>query len=144
MKVVEELGVARVAPDEVTCVGLEEVFKREDALGFGEIGGRFGDNIVESVFGGAAGVIADLLQQRRDKIEGLLYAGELVEQLHHAVVILQGMHADPREAVFAGGEVLIERLMHVPQKAESQYGHTASILSGEKIFCGMGGGRCAR
>ena len=44
-------------------------------------------------------VVLNLRDQRRDKIEGLVNVGKLVQQFDHAVVVFEGMQAAPR----AGG-----------------------------------------
>ena len=43
---------------------------------------------------------------------------EILEDLDHAVVILEGVHARPGQLIFPGYQIFIERLMHVPEDAE--------------------------
>src|SRR6266850_978860 len=54
---------------------------------------------------------------------------EFIQQFHHAVIILECMHAHPGQTVLAGHQVLVEGLMHMPQKYEADFSHEL-ILNG--------------
>ena len=60
----------------------------------------------------------DLHDERRHEVERDADAGELLEQGHHAPVVLDGVQPDPRQDVLAGGEILVIRLVHVPQQRQ--------------------------
>ena len=54
-------------------------------------------------------------------------ARELLEQRHHAVVVLERVQPHPRQDVLARHEVLVVRLVHVPEERDA--GHGASLVS---------------
>src|SRR5207248_568887 len=68
-------------------------------------------------------VVLNLRDQRRHKIEVLVNVGKLIQQLHHAVIVFQCMEAYPGQAVFAGHQILVERLVLMPEKDKTQGGH---------------------
>jgi hypothetical protein len=41
--------------------------------------------------------------------------GKLLQQSDHAVVVLEGVHTHPRQAVLTGDQIFVKRLMLVPQ-----------------------------
>ena len=59
---------------------------------------------------------------------------ELVQQLHHAVIILERVQPHPRQAVFSGDQVLIERLMLMPEHNYAQDGHQRRDLSTKHVM----------
>ena len=63
----------------------------------------------------------ELHEQRRHEVECDLHAGKLTEQRHHPVVVLDRVQADPREDVLSRYEVLIERLVHVPEDGDASH-----------------------
>jgi hypothetical protein len=65
--------------------------------------------------------LVELHEQRRHEVERDLDRRKLAEQGDHAEVILQRMHPDPRQDVFARYEVLVERLVHVPQNRHTRH-----------------------
>jgi hypothetical protein len=81
------------------------------------------------VMGFAAGVLVHLRHHGRHQVEGLSHIGEFAQDLDHAVVILEGVQTGPWQLVLAGGEILIERLVHVPEEAEINARHG---LAGER------------
>ena len=87
-----------------------------------ELGGRLQAQLEEPVAGAVGGERLELHQQRRHQVEGHLDAGKLAQQRHHPVVVLQRVQPDPRQDVLARDEVLVVRLVHVPQ--EGDVGHT--------------------
>jgi FMN phosphatase YigB (HAD superfamily) len=52
-----------------------------------------------------------------------MHLRELVQQLHHPVVVFQGMEARPGQAILPRHQVFVERLVLVPQDDYSQLGH---------------------
>src|SRR5215831_1396155 len=65
---------------------------------------------------------------------------ELLEDLHHAVVVLERVHASPGQVVVSRDQVFVEGLMHVPQEAEMNTGHRekpsiAQITPRRSLLC---------
>src|SRR6267378_2514146 len=120
-----------------TVGGLKEILEHPVALGLRE---RFGGRLrpaEERVGSRAGGVFLDLFHHRRDQVEGLMYRWKLAQELHHAVIILECVKARPRQLVFAGKQVLIDRLVHVPDEAEIDLGHQRDRE--KKLRVGTGG-----
>ena len=74
----------------------------------------------------------DLDEQRWTEIERHPDLRELLEDCHHAAVVLQRVHAHPRQDVLAGREVLVERLVHVPQQGESNHWVARAIMGSRR------------
>ena len=66
----------------------------------------------------------ELNQQRGHQVECELHVRELAQQRDHPVVVLERVQPHPREDVLACGEILVVRLMHVPEKRD--VGHVVS------------------
>src|SRR5690349_7527429 len=49
--------------------------------------------------------------------------GELIEQLHHSVVVFEGVQTHPGETVLCGDQIFVERLMLVPKQNDTQNRH---------------------
>ena len=73
----------------------------------------------------------ELDEKRRNQVERDLDRGMLPQDRHHAPVVFDGVHPDPRQHVLAGEQVLIERLVHVPQDRDA--GHNGIIACGFSI-----------
>ncbi len=108
-------------------VRVEEVLEHEAALVIIQRIRRLGSQGEERVHGGAFHVIAELVDERRHHVEGLMDARKLLQQLHHAVVVFEPVHADPGQAVVAGHQVLVVRLMHMPKKDDPDHRHLFSV-----------------
>jgi hypothetical protein len=63
----------------------------------------------------------NLHQQRWHQVEGNAHAREFAQQRHHAPVILGCVQPHPRQHVLARREILVVRLVHVPQDGESSH-----------------------
>ncbi len=63
----------------------------------------------------------ELHQQRRHQVEGDPHAGKLPQQRGHAVVVLERVKPGPREDVLVGDEILVIRLVHVPQEGDASH-----------------------
>ena len=118
-----QLAVARVAVDHALRIGVEGMLQQEGALRVGQVLGRLEGRLEERVHGLARGVLRHLRHHRRHQVEGLPDFRKLLQNPRHAVVILEGVHARPRQLVLAGSQVLVEGLVHVPQKAQMNAGH---------------------
>ena len=101
--------------------------QNEGAVGIGKALGRFESGVEEWVGGLSGCVFGHLHQHRRHQIKCLMDSGKLFENARHAVVVLEGMHARPWKLVFAGDQVLIKRLVHVPEKAQVDLGHLTLV-----------------
>src|SRR5205823_14320605 len=72
-------------------------------------------------------VFLELNAQGGNHVESRVKLRKLAQRLGHAVVILEGMKARPREHVAAGFWVAILRLMHVPQHNQMNAIHSAGV-----------------
>ena len=111
---VEQFAVARVAVDHVRRIGIERMLQEVLALVLGQVLGRLEREIEKRVARLPGRVLFHLRHHGRHEVEGLLHFGEIFQNAHHAVVVLEGVHARPGKLVFAGSKVFIKRLMHVP------------------------------
>ena len=68
-------------------------------------------------------IILNLHHQRRHQIEVLMNVRKLVQQLHHAVIVFERVQPHPGQAIFAGDQILVERLVLVPEKDDAQGRH---------------------
>ena len=87
--------------------------RRSDGV---RLGRRLRHQIKKWIVRVARDVILNLGHQRRNKVEVLMDLGKLVQQLHHSVVVLEGVQPDPGKAILAGDHVFVERLVHVPEQ----------------------------
>ncbi len=119
----EEFAVARIAVDHVRGIGIERVLQEQLALLFGQMLGGFEGEGEERVARLAGCILFHLRHHGGHQVERLLHLGEIFEDVHHAVVVFERVHARPGELVLAGSEVFIKRLMHVPQEAQVNLRH---------------------
>jgi len=89
----------------------------------GQVLGWLGRNFEKRILRRPRHIILNLRDERRHQIEVLVDVGKLIQQLHHAVVILERVQAHPRQAIFTGHQILVERLVLVPEKNQTQGGH---------------------
>src|SRR5437763_1629925 len=82
-----QFAVARVAADHVDWVRLREILQGKAALVRGKVFGWFGCNVEKRIARSSADVVLNLRDQAGYKIEILVDIGELVEKLHHSVII---------------------------------------------------------
>src|ERR1700690_503735 len=71
-KVVPQLPVPGISPDQICRIGLEEILQGKPTLVRSEIPGGFGGNLEKRVSRHAGHVVLDLRDQRRDEIESLM------------------------------------------------------------------------
>ena len=108
---------------------MEEVFDTERALVGRQLFRRLQSEIEVPIARLLARECFELHQERGHQIERDPDPGKLTQQRHHAPVVLQGMQPDPREDVLPREQVLVERLMHVPQDGDARHnGSTVRIL----------------
>ncbi len=53
--------------------------------------------------------------------------GKLVQQLDHPVIVFEGVQPHPGQTVLSRDQILVERLMLVPQDNHAQDGHLARL-----------------
>src|SRR5262249_38918755 len=75
-------------------------------------------------------VILDLRQHGGDEVESLLDFGKVFQDSHHARVVLKRVQTGPGELIFAGPQILVERLVHVPEETERSHGSAKKHLTG--------------
>jgi hypothetical protein len=103
---VEELAVARIAIDHALRIGIEGMAQQESAVGVGEAFGGLESQPAETDRGFAGSVLGHLRHHGRHQVEGLADFGEFLQHAHHAVVVLERVHARPGQLVFAGARSL--------------------------------------
>ena len=94
-----------------------------------EFGRRLQPDLEMTVAGPVLGERLDLPDQRGHQVERDADARELLEHGDHAPVVLDGVQPDPRQDVLAGGEILVIRLVHVPQQRQLHH-HSCPASSG--------------
>jgi len=80
----------------VYWVGLKKILQGKVTLGSREIFRRLCGHVEKRVTRRTADIILNLRDQRRNQVKGLMDVGELVQQLDHPVIVLQGMQTHPR------------------------------------------------
>ena len=124
-------------------IGLEKILQRETPLPGSKIVRRFRRHVQKRIPRGPAHVVLNLGDQRRNKIEGLMDVGKLVQQFDHSVVVFERMQAHPGQAVLAGDQILVKRLVLMPENHDAQDGHEGEISRFEASSL-AGGQRLAR
>src|SRR5207237_10412631 len=69
----------------------------------------------------------ELPSESRNQIERGMKFGKLAKRLRHAVVVLEGVQARPRQNITARFRVLVLRLMHVPQHNQMDAVHSEGV-----------------
>jgi hypothetical protein len=83
----------------------------------------------------AGATVAEGLQlhdQGRHQVERGPDARERLQHVHHAAIVLERVHTNPRQDVLARREVLVERLVHVPQQGESNHRVARAIMGSRR------------
>ena len=75
----------------------------------------------------SASVLFELPSESRNQIERGMKFGKLAKRLRHAVVVLEGVQARPRQNITARFRVLVLRLMHVPQHNQMDAVHSEGV-----------------
>ena len=139
-KPLEQLAVTRIAPDHILRIGLKEILQGEAPLIERQIFRRLRSHPQKRILRRPVGIVLNLHHQRRHKIEILVDVGKLVQQFDHAVVVLEGVQTGPGQTIFAGDQILVERLVLVPQKNDAESRHEwrgqSSMGDSEGTDCG--------
>ena len=124
-----QFPISRIAANQIRRVRLKKILQGELPLFLGQILCRFCRNLQKRILRRPCHIILNLGNQRWNKIEVLVNVREFVEQLHHAVIIFEGVHTHPRQAVLASHQILVKRLMLMPEKNQTQGGHWQKFQS---------------
>ena len=117
----EQFGVARKRIDHARPMRVEELLDTEHAFLVGEPIGRLEPDLEMAIAGIIARKRLDLHEQRGNQIEGQPDGGELLQERHHAPVVLGGVQTDPRQNMLTCDQVLIKGLMHVPEEGDARH-----------------------
>ncbi len=118
-----QLAIPRITPDDIRGIRLKQILQREPPFRLRQVLRGLRHHLQKRILRLARNVFLNLRDQRRHQIERLVHLWELVQQFHHSVVILQRMQPRPGQAILPRHQVLIERLVLVPQNYDSQLGH---------------------
>ena len=111
----KQVCIAGVRVDHPRPVRVEEVLDRKRALVLGECLRGLQPDFEVAISSLRARERLELHEHRRHEVEGDLHGRELPKERHHPVIVLQPMETDPRQDVLSGHQILVERLMHVPE-----------------------------
>ena len=120
--------IAGIASDQVHWISLKEILQSCSPLRRTKITCGSCSKRQERIVSSPRYIVFNLGDQRRNDIESLVDLGELVQQLDHPVVIFQSVKPYPGKAVFSGDQILVKRLMLVPEYDNTQDGHERTIL----------------
>ena len=126
-----QFRVPRVDTDHPRRVRVKEILDDEGDVGRRERVRRLETQIEDAIRRTIRRKCLELHEQRRHQVEGDPDRRELPKQLHHAEIVLERMEAHPRQDVLPRHEILVVRLVHVPD--ECDLGHSASLLSGVQV-----------
>src|SRR3954465_8857304 len=128
-KPVPQFFVARLPANYVPRIRLEQILQPKTPLILRQIFRGSGRNPQEGILRRSRGIILYLHHQRWNKIEILVNVGKFIQQLHHAVVVLERMQSNPRQTVFTRDQILVKRLVLMPEKYDSQGRHEMESAS---------------
>ena len=119
----QKLCIPRERVDHPRPVRVEEVVQAERFFLLGKLIGGFQADFQMPITCLLTGERFQLDEHRWNEIEGDFDIRELAQERHHAPVILQCVQSDPRKNVLAGNQILVERLMHVPEQSDARHNH---------------------
>src|SRR5688500_12314881 len=108
-------------PDHPRTMRMKKVRDGERALLLGQRVGPLQPDLEVSIARLVARKRLDLHQHRRHEVECEAHRGELTDERHHSPVVLERVQPHPRQDVLAGQQVLVQRLMHVPQQRHARH-----------------------
>ncbi|MNY00119.1 hypothetical protein D3C86_1326020 [compost metagenome] len=115
-----KLAVARMLDEHAIPVEIEEALEKVALVVEAVLAHRHQRQLERAIDGAVVTVVDQLLQQGRHEVEGLVQRRELLQELRHVEVVLDGMQAHPRHEVLARQAVLVEGLMHVPDDGNAE------------------------
>ena len=128
----QQLGIARIAIDHPPARRVKKFRQRGCALRFGQLVRRLQAELEVPVARPSFGEGFELHEQRRHEVEGQLHLRKLAHQRGHPVVVLQPVHAYPRQHMLARGEVFVVRLVHVPEDGDVSH---CLVVSSNRSEC---------
>src|SRR5579864_606907 len=132
-----QLSIPRIASNQVDGVCLKQILQCESPLVQADVPCRTRGHIQKRILRASGDVVLDLRDQRRYQVEVLMNLREFVQQFDHSVVVLQCMQPHPGQTVFPRYQVLVKRLVLVPEKNYAQHGHGIRHSSPIGILLGI-------
>jgi hypothetical protein len=114
----QQLGITRVQIDHPPAWRVKKFREHGRAIMLGQHLRRFQAQLEVPVACPSFRKRLELNEERGDEVEGQLHLRKLAHQRNHSVVVLQPVHAYPRQYVLAGCEIFIVRLVHVPENGD--------------------------
>ena len=124
-----QFAVPRIAPDQVLRIRLKQILQREAALVERQLLRRLGRHGKKWILRRPRDIVLNLHHQRRHQVEILVNVGKLVQQFDHAVVVFERVQPRPRQTIFACDQILVERLVLMPEQNDAQSRHGWSSQS---------------
>ena len=118
----QQLGVTRIHVDHPPPGRMEKFGQRRGAFIGGELCRGLEAELEVPVARAVFGKGFELDQQRRHQIEGHLDLRELPQQGDHPEVVLQRVHAHPRQHVLPRCQIFVVGLVHVPEDGDLSHG----------------------
>ena len=98
-KPLPQLPVPWIPPNHVRWIRLKQILQRKPPLVRRQILRRLGHHIQKRILRRPLHVVLNLRHQRRHNVKVLVNVRKLIQQLHHTVVVFQGVQPHPRQAV---------------------------------------------
>ena len=117
----QQLRVARIRVDHPRALRVEELHDAERALVLRQRVRGLESDLEMAIARLLVGERFELHEQRRHQVEGGFDRGELAQQRDHPPVILDGVEPHPGKHVLPRRQVLVKRLVHVPQKCDARH-----------------------
>jgi hypothetical protein len=129
----KQLTIARIGPNHVIVMALEELVQKEPFLTVIEVGCGATGHVPNQIGRASVGKLLHLFHEAGNEIKGGLHRGERFEHFHHVDIILGGVEPDPGHLVFTGADILVKGLMHVPEKGDLErfVGHDGNSSTGK-------------
>ena len=137
-KALPQFPVTRIAPDQVLRDSPETDIAEQTAALPAQVFRGLCRHSQERILRRTVHIILDLHHQRRHEVEVLVDFGKLVQQFHHSVIVFERVQANPRQTIFAGDQILVKRLVLVPQKNDAEDGHGWRSQSSMRDFRAKG------
>ena len=113
-----QFQIARIARNQPPVVRLKKVLQNEILLRLAQLF-RGRERAIEKRIGRfSLSIFINLRDHRRHQIERLVDVREFAQNFHHARVIFERVKPRPWQFLFSAPQVLVERLMHVPQETD--------------------------
>ena len=114
----QQFAIPRIRLDHPLPLRVKEVLDDERGVLRGQLGGRLHPELQIPIPGAVGREGLELHEQRRHQVERHPDRRKLAQQRDHPEVVLERMQPHPRQDVLAGHEILVVRLMHVPEEGD--------------------------